>query len=187
MIENIPIPDILKEAVGAEKIIFLVKAKKDQPTRNCLHVICFGLFWIFVISLIFSTFDWNFFSGDYTISAKEIPDLLYFSLFLSPGIITFLLGVFGLFKSGGYFIGTENRLICHRWGKIQTYPWKEFTNEIEVFGNKSSGNIIFKLKTGVYITRNHRKVLSNTKINIGDILYAFEIVNYCRTKINQKQ
>ncbi|AWK03124.1 hypothetical protein HYN56_02370 [Flavobacterium crocinum] len=187
MIENVTIPDILKEAVGAEKIVFLIKAKKDQPIRNCLHVIGFGLFWILVISLIFSAFDWDFFSGDYTISVKEIPDLLYFSLFLFPGIICFLLGVFGLFKSGGYFIGTENKLVCYRWGKMQTYPWEEFTNEIEVFGNKNHGNIIFKLKTGVYITRNHRKVLSNTKINIGDILYAFEIVNYCRTMINQKQ
>jgi hypothetical protein len=87
MIENITIPDILKKAVGTEKIVFFVKAKKDQPIKNCLSVICFGLFWILVICLIFSTFDWDFFSGDHTVSIKKIPEILYFSFLLSPGVI----------------------------------------------------------------------------------------------------
>lgn len=197
MIENITIPDILKEVVGSEKIEFFVKAKKEQPTKNCLSVIGFGIFWILVICLIFSGFVWELFYGQCTtlsidgIPTKVCPDdlsplkilFIYFCFFISPGIICFLLGFFGLFKSGGYFVGTQSKLICYRWGKIQLHQWENFTNDIEVFGNKNSGNIIFKLKTGVYIIRNHKKILSNTKINIGDIIYAFEIEKYCRNRI----
>jgi hypothetical protein len=197
MIENIAIPDILKEAVENEKIEFFVKAKKEQPTKNSLSVISFGIIWILVNSLIFFGIVWElFFGGCTTLSIDGIQtkvcldDLsplmtlfIYYIVFLSVGIICLLLGVFGLFKTGGYYIGTKNKLICYSWGKIKLYPWECFTNDIEVFGNKNNGNIIFKLKTGVSIIRNDKKVFSNTKINIGDIIYAFEIEEYCRNRI----
>ncbi|MDQ6472321.1 hypothetical protein RB619_16845 [Flavobacterium sp. LHD-80] len=197
MIENIAIPDVMQKAVGNEKIEFFVKAKKEQPLRNILSVFGFSFVWILVNSLIFYGFVWELFYGEcasisidgaYTeVCPDDLSPLrgffIIYGVFLSPGIIVGLLGFFGLFKSGGYYIGTENNLIRYSWGEVKSFPWKEFTNEIEVFGKKDNGNIIFKLKTGVYITRNHKRVLSNTKINIGSILYAFEIGEYCRNRI----
>ncbi|WP_264553673.1 hypothetical protein [Flavobacterium sp. N2038] len=199
MVENIAIPDVLQEALGNEKIEFFVKAKKDQPIRNCWSVIGFGVCWILVICLIFLGFVWELFSGECTtISIDGIPtevcrdDLsplkslfIYFGVFLLPGIIVGSLGFLGLFKSGGYYIGTESRLIRYSWKEVKSFPWEDFTDDIEVFGTEQDGNIIFKLKTGVYVTRNHKKVLSNTKLNLGSIMYAFEIEKYCRNRITK--
>ena len=197
MIENITVPDVLKDAIGNEKIVFLVKAKKEQPIRNCLSVIGFGVFWILVICLIFSGFVWELFSGECStisidgIQTEVCPDdlsplknlFIMFCVFLLPGIVTGLLGFFGLFKSGGYYIGTESRMIRYSWKKVTYFLWEDFTEDIEAFGDEQDGNLIFKLKTGVYITRNGKKVFSNTKINIGSIPYAFEIEAYCRNRI----
>jgi len=197
MIENIAVPEIMKEALGSEKIEFFVKAKKDQPLRNIFSVFQFSFLWILVISLIFYGFVWELFDGGCTslmvddVYTEVCPDdlsplkgfFIFYGVFLSPGIIVGLLGIFGLFKSGGYYIGTESKLIRYSWNEVKSFPWEEFTDEIKVFGKNEDGNIIFKLKTGVYITRNHRKVLSNTMINIGSILYAYEIRDYCRNRI----
>lgn len=197
MIENIAIPEVLEEVVGNEKIVFFVKAKKEQPLKNIFSVFRFSIFWIFVISLIFYGFVWELFYGECTsisidgtlteVCPDDLSPLKWFfviySFFLSPGVIVGLLGFFGLFKSGGYYIGTESRMIRYSWGEVKSFPWEEFTDEIDAFGKPEDGNIIFKLKTGVYITRNHRKVLSNTKINLGSILYAYEIKAYSRERI----
>ncbi|MEN2414778.1 hypothetical protein [Flavobacterium mesophilum] len=197
MIENIAVPEVMKEALGSEKIEFFVKAKKDQPIKHCWSVIRSGIFWIFVVSLIFSCFVWELFNGGCTtisidgVPTEVCPDNLsplkglfvMYCVFSSIGIILLVLGILGLFKSGGYYIGTESRLIQYSWNEVKSFPWEEFTDEIKVFGKNEDGNIVFKLKTGIYITRNHRKVLSNTMINIGSILYAYEIRDYCRDKI----
>jgi hypothetical protein len=197
MIENIPIPDIVKKEVGNEKIEFFVKAKKEQPTKNSLSVISYGFFSVLVISLIFSGFVWELFFKECTtlwidgIQTKVCLDdlsplktlFVYYIVLLTPAIICFILGIFGLFKTGGYYVGTKSKLIRYSWGKIKLYSWESFTNDIEVFGNRNNGNIIFKLKTGVYTIRNDKKIFSNTKINIGDIIYAFEIEKYCRNRI----
>lgn len=49
----------------------------------------------------------------------------------------------------------------------------------EAVGAENDGNIIFKLRTGVYIARNHKRIFSNTKLNLRSILYSFEIEQYC--------
>ncbi|MBZ4037748.1 hypothetical protein K6T82_23510 [Flavobacterium sp. 17A] len=150
MIEDIEIPEVLKEAVGNEKMEFFVKAKKDQPLRNIFSVFQFAFFWILVISLFFYAFVWELFYGECTsisidgVLTEVCPDDLsplkwlfaMYGFFLSPGIIVGLLGFLGLFKSGGYYIGTESRLICYSWGEVKSFPWEEFTNRIEVFGKK---------------------------------------------------
>ncbi|MFD2910121.1 hypothetical protein ACFSX9_15430 [Flavobacterium ardleyense] len=197
MIENIAIPDVLKQEAGNEKIEFFVKAKKVQPTRDSVSLIGSGIFWIVVVCLIFSGFVWELFYGDCTtvsiggdlieVCRDDLSPLnllfIYFSFFIAPGILFFFLGVFALFSSGGYYLGTKDNLICYSRGKIKPHPWESFTNDIEMFGSEKHGNIIFKLKTGVHISRNGKKILSNSKIKIADILYAGEIERYCHNRI----
>lgn len=173
MIEDIVIPEILKQEIGNEEIMFLVKAKKEQPIRNCISVMGFGLFWILVISLIFSAFDVSSLNTFY----------IYHFVFILPGLICLILGFFGLFKSGGYFVGTHKRMICYRWGKVESHFWDNFSYKIISFGNQKHGNLIFELKTGVTIVRKYGTVFSPTKINVGDIIYASQIKIFCRERI----
>lgn len=174
MIENIAIPEILKKEIGNDEILFFVKAKKEQPIKHCISVMGFGLFWMSFISLLFSVFDHS--SSFYTF-------IIFYSFFILPGLLCFILGFFGLFKSGGYFIGTHNRMVCYRWGKVDSHLWTNFSTKIISFGSKDHGNLVFELKTGVEIVRKNKTIFSPTKINIGDIIYASEIEQYCRERI----
>ena len=199
MIEkNHKIPKEIYNHINKSSIKFLVKCEKEQPVRNLISLIRGGLFWIFITGSIFSAFIYELFQGKptslfiwgepVTVYPDDLSPLWGFfsfaALFMLPGFILILLGVFGFYRKGGYFIGSDDKIIKYNsWKELSIYKWLDFTGEIDAFEESGKGNFIFELKEKNKIKRNNKTIEKNKKLTIAGVNYFNEINMFCRNKI----
>jgi len=107
------------------------------------------------------------------------------SILVGVGVLAW--GIYFLVKKGGYFVGTPERLINYRNGKIRSIDWEQFTGDIEVSGNEKKGDISLQMRTGKMVNTSD----DTTSRYVPDFIYIsgvsniFEIEKICRKRIKE--
>lgn len=198
--DNIILPPELSSSLSSENKDFAVKAGRAKPLKQSFPLILFGTIWTVLTSAIGFGFFGPLLSGkevNFTlngVSTIASPDNLdpialpavAIGFFALIGIVLLLLGIYFLFKEGGYFVGTPTRLVCFQKGKIRSIDWEQFSGDIEVSGNVQNGNISLQMRTGRTVRRKN-----GSHSYIPDVIYilgipnAFEIEQICRKRIKE--
>ena len=197
-LEKIVLPGDLESIVGTEEIDFSVSARRDEPFKNSFLSMLLGLFLFSFMSIFVMAFFGPIFNGEVTVfisngvettaSWDNFKPLIIPAVFI--GIFTlytfwlFCLGVYSLFRKGGIFVATNNRLIKYYGGVVKSYDWEQFTGNMEI--NKSKGNIALTLRSGKIIRRK-----DGPDEFVGDVVYisgvdhVLEIEKICRNRIKE--
>ena len=194
------IPSELRNVIDSEQTDFIVKSSRNHPRKNGLALLFFSLFWngfvsIFVIAFIvpiLSGQELNFTSNGVPTSASSenwepilVPSLVI-GLFVLVGIAMFFWSLVLLLQKGGYFAGTETRLIKFRKGEITVTDWEQFTGNIKMKNKSDVGDLEFQLRTGKMIKRK-----KGADRFVPDIIYisgiknVFDIEKKCRIRIKE--
>jgi hypothetical protein len=200
MLESITLPLELESFIGSERKDFAVKAKYAAPPKSSLAMIIFGFVWLAFSSVFLLAFIGPLFKGEEVhflandVPAVASPDNLRPVLFPAVIIGIFVLiglgmlggGIYMMFKKGGYFIGTQTRLISQQRGKYRSIDWEQFSGDIEVTGKNQKGNIKLGLRTGKTVSsKNGPERYVPDEIYISGIPNVFEIEQLCRRRIKQ--
>jgi hypothetical protein len=194
---NVSLPPELVSWIGNDKIVFSIKARRRKPLFYIRVLVFFGIFWIVVIlfpsikilgplllgeEVIFDLNDGPAIGSleNFEPILKPVLIMLFWHL---PGVGILLLGIYYLHHEGGYFVGTNNRLIHYFKGEIHSYIWKNFSGEIHISSNNS--DISFQLKTGHIITEDSRQEFVRDIVYISGIPDALEIEKICRQRIEE--
>jgi len=191
-------PVELQSIIGAESIDFLVKARRKQPVKNSIGIILFGTVWTAFTSIFVVVFFGPIFRGEEThFKVDGVPTsaswenfrpmltpALIIGVFVLIGIGMLIWGFYLLFQRGGYFVGTNNRLISYNKGNINTYDWEQFTGNMEI--NNRKGDISLQLRTGKMVQRKNKpdEFVPDT-IYISGISDVLEIEKKCRIRIKE--
>lgn len=192
------LPVDLQSIIGNENMDFLVKAKRNQPVKNSIGIIMFGTIWTAFVSIFVIAFFGPIFRGEEThFTVDGVPTsaswenfrpmvtpALIIGLFVLIGIGMLAWGLYSLFQKGGYFVGTNNRLIKYYKGIVNTYEWEQFTGNMEI--NSIKGDISLQLRTGKMVQRKNRPdEFVPDIIYISGITDVLEIEKNCRKRIKE--
>lgn len=198
--ENTMLPQNLIVAIGSESKDFAVKAEHAQPLKKSFSLIMFGTVWtafssIFVFIFLMPVFQGKeiqlesngvpVVAGPYNLGPMVMPAIII-GFFVVAGIGMLGSGIYSIFKKGGYFVGTQTRLVHYRNGNIRSIDWEQFTGDIEVNGDAQKGNISLQMRTGRLVSRKNSPARF-----VPDIIYisgipgVFEIEQVCRKRIKE--
>ncbi len=193
------LPIELHKSIGDEEIDFIVFAKRRLPRTFSYRIVLFGIIWLvfssFITLIVVSTLLIESTNvqpidklGSLTLSgliSLGTPGFIVM-LFLLVGIAIVAGGVLLLFKKGGYFVGTENKIIRYLNGHTRYYNWDQFTGNVEL--NFKKKNISLEMRKGSIISIDDLKnVLIRNYLHLSGIENAKEIDNKCRKRINESQ
>ena len=200
MLRNAPLPRELNSSLGSERKDFAVKAGRAQPRKKSLAIILFGTFWTAFTSIFVVVFLGPLFVGkEVHFEANGVPTVagpdnlepilvpaLIIGLFVLIGLVMLFSGFYSMFKKGGYFVGTQNRLIHYYKGNIRSIDWEQFSGDIQVNGNIQKGNISLQMRTGRMVSRKNGpdRYVADV-IDMSQIPNAFEIERICRRRIKE--
>jgi hypothetical protein len=200
MLQNIPLPQVLNSAIGTERKDFAVKAGRAQPLKKSLSIILFGTFWTAFTSIFVVAFLGPLFVGkEVEFESNGVPTVagpgnlepilvpaLIIGFFMVIGLVMLSVGVYSIFKKGGYFVGTPLRLIHFHKGTIRSIDWEQFSGDIAVKGDIRKGNISLQMRTGRMVSRkNGPDQYVPDVIYLSQIPNAFEIERICRKRIKE--
>ncbi|HBC79962.1 MAG TPA: hypothetical protein DEO60_11395 [Bacteroidales bacterium] len=200
MLETITLPPELESHVGTEIKDFAVKAKHAAPPKAALAMIIFGVVWLAFSSVFLFAFLGPLFKGEEVhFLANDVPTVAspenlrpillpaaIIGIFILIGLGMLGGGIFMMFKKGGYFIGTQTRLISLQKGKYRSVDWEQFSGDIEVTGNEQKGNIKLGLRSGKMISsKNGPDRYVPDEIYISGIQNVSEIEESCRKRIKE--
>ncbi|MDD3877322.1 MAG: hypothetical protein PHT69_11910 [Bacteroidales bacterium] len=195
---NINLPSDLISVIGNENIDFSVFAKRSEPIGKSIRLILFALLWSTIPVFGSIAFFGPLFKGEIvhfksngiarTASLDNFEPLIIPSLaigfFLVMGFGMLTWGLLSFFKKGGYFVGTDSRLINYNRGNIKYYNWEQFTGNIEL--NVKKGNISLELKKKEMLNRAIRlNKFTPEYIHISGVDEILEIENICRKRIKE--
>jgi hypothetical protein len=200
MMQNIPLPQVLNSAIGTERKDFAVKAGRAQPLKKSMSIILIGTFWTAFTSIFVVAFLGPLFLGkEVEFESNGVPTVagpgnlgpilvpaLIIGFFMLIGLIMLSVGVYSIFKKGGYFVGTPLRLIHYQNGTLRSIDWEQFSGDIEVNGDVRKGNISLQMRTGRMVSRKN-----GPDRYVPDVIYlsqipdAFEIERICRKRIKE--
>lgn len=194
------IPPDLKKLVANEKIDFCVKAKNDYPKRESYGMMIVGIAWMAFVGVFVFAFFGPLFqgkevhfksSGEPTVASLNnwkpliMPGILI-GIFFVIGLGLLIRAVFVMFKEGGYFVGTETRLIKCLNNKITITDWEQFSGNVELRNKNNFGDIEFKLRTGKIVTsKNNPDRFVPDVVYIAGINDVFEIEKLCQIRIKE--
>ena len=156
------IPTELRNIIDSEQTDFIVKSSRNYPKKKGITLLFFSLFWnafvsIFVIAFIVPVLfgkEVNFkANGVPTTGSLEnwepilVPSLII-GLFVLVGIGMLIWALIQLLQKGGYFVGTETRLIKYRNGTITVKDWEQFSGNIQMKNKSNLGDLELELRTG---------------------------------------
>ncbi len=200
MLETITLPPELESFVGSEIKDFAVKAKYAAPPKTSIAMIIFGFVWLAFSSVFLFAFLGPLFKGEEVhFLANDVPTVaspdnlrpvllpaVIIGIFVLIGLGMLGGGIYMMFKKGGYFIGTQTRLICQNKGKYRSIDWEQFSGDIEVTGKNQKGNIKLGLRTGKTVSsKNGPDRYVPDEIYISGIPNVFEIEQVCRRRIKE--
>lgn len=194
------IPRDLKRVIDAEQVDFLVKSKKNHPRKKAIGLFFISLFWNTVVGIFIIAFFGPLFSNKEVHfrenGAPKVASLDNFEPLLFPAIFVGFFAVIGIalliwclvvfFQKGGYFVGTETRLIKYRKGTIDITDWEQFSGNIKIKSKGLYGNLELELRTGKMRNRKNGSSQFVPKIiYISDVKNVFDIEKKCRTRIQE--
>jgi hypothetical protein len=181
------LPIDLKKLIEGEKIDFAVKAKRDKPLKKSIGTIFIGIAMCAFMSLFVFTFLSPFFEDEeINIDRESIFPVVIICLLSLAGIFVFISGIVSLFHKGGYFVGTETRMIQYRKGKITITDWEQFTGNVKIKARKNFGDLEYELRTGKIESRkNAPDIFVPDVIYISEIENVFEIEKKCKIRIKE--
>lgn len=196
MIESAVLPPDLNTAIAAESRDFVVKASKAYPLKKAGGFIIFAVFWLVFTSVFFVLFiepvlegkEVHFTSnGVPTVASPDnleplIVPAIFVGVFTLIGFSVLGIGIYMIFKEGGYFVGTPTRLLSYRKGKITSTDWTQCSGNTEVSGDDQKGSLTLELNTG-HFEKSNRYVPD--MLYICGIANALEIERICRQRIKE--
>ena len=201
MLENIALPPDLSVIIGSETKDFAVKANRAHPGKKSLFFILFGTCWLAFTCIFFVAFLGPIFQGkEVHFTVNDVPSVaagpgnlrpifvpaLVIGLFILIGLVMLGIGLYLLFKKGGYFVGTPTRLVSYRKGNYRSVDWEQFSGDIEVSSNSQKGNITLGMRTGRMVSsKNGPDRYVPDMYFISGISDVFEIEKICRKRIKE--
>jgi hypothetical protein len=199
MIETNRLPEQLESNISSEKKEFAVFSRRSQPIKSSLGLVLFGTFWLAFTSIFVVAFLGPLFVGQevhFTSDGNPVtagpgnlkPVLLpamFIGIFVLVGIGMLGFGLYSLFKSGGYFVGTPTRLIHYRNGTIRSINWEQFSGDIEVSGDDRKGNIALGMRTGKMVSRKSGSQYVPDVVNMVGIPDIINVERICRQRIRE--
>ncbi len=185
------IPRDLKTVIDSEPVDFLIKSAKNHPRKNGMSLSIFSLFWnTIVMVLLIGFIKPSFENGKLHLASDDLDSLLFPAIFLGFFlVIGIAIGVWGaimLFQKGGYFVGTESRLIKYRKGTVEIKDWEQFSGNIKVKKRKTHGDLELELRTGKMRSRkNGGDQFVPDIIFISKIENVLEVEKKCRIRIKE--
>ena len=190
------LPPELETVVGTEKIDFCVFGKRKKPLRESLGLILFGAFWTAFTSIFVVAFFGPILKGDevsfsangemVTASMENLEPMLVPALiigfFVLVGIGLLIGGFYSFFQTGGYFVGTANRLLHYRKGNISTYDWEQFTGNSKM--NAQKGHLTLELRSGKMVGKGRGHFVHDI-VYISGITNVLEVEKICRQRIKE--
>lgn len=194
------LPSDLKKLVATEKIDFCVKAKNEYSKSKSYGMLLLAIIWMAFVGIFVFAFFGPLLSGK-KIHFKSngqptVASIDNWEPLMMPGIVIGILFIVGLFlliqaiyvmfQEGGYFVGTETRLIKCINDKITITDWEQFSGDIKLRSKNNFGDIEFKLRTGKVVTsKNNPDRFVPDVIYIAGINGVFEIEKLCRIRIKE--
>lgn len=200
MLDNITLPPELESLTGSEIKDFAVKAKHAAPPKATLAIIIFGAVWLAFSSIFLFVFLGPLFQGkEVHFLTNDVPTVaspdnlrpillpaVVIGIFIIIGLGMLGGGIYMMFKKGGYFVGTQTRLISFQKGKYRTVDWEQFSGDIEVTGKEQKGNIKLGLRTGKMVSsKDGPDRYVPDELYISGIPNVFEIERICRKRIKE--
>ena len=119
------LPIDLKKLIENEKVDFSIKAKRHHPLRKSIGRLIFTIAYCAFVSIFVVAFfgpllkneEVHFTSNDVPVTASldDLSELIVpgmiIGFFVIVGIGLIISSIYAFFQKGGYFIGTETRLI----------------------------------------------------------------------------
>lgn len=192
------LPEDLKSVIGKEKVDFSTEAKRMHPRKRSIAIILVGSGWTaFTGIFLFALFGPLIRSGQVTITVNDVPTTatwnnfepilvptIIIGLFTLVGLFIITFGFISLYKKGGYFVGTENRLILYRKGNIKTYDWEQFTGNMQM--NSEKGDLSLELRSGRMMSRKKGPdYFVPDTVELSGVPDVLEIERACRKRIKE--
>jgi hypothetical protein len=197
MDNNIILPRDLQTIVDSEKVDFSLLSKRSEPLQRVALYILVGIFLTGIMAFILNKMLVPILDGgehqivingeDKTVSLDNFQPLIFpvciELLFFYTGIALFINGVKVIFQTGGFYVGTPDRLIRYYRGKVNSYDWEQFSGVITT----KSRQITLDLKTGRMETRknNSTTVFVPDTIFMSGIKNVVEIEKICKMRIKE--
>ncbi len=193
------IPRDLKTVIDSEEVDFLIKSKKNHPKKKSISILMFSLFWlaltsVFVVGFfepLFKKEEVHFSSnGKATVASLDnlepllVPGIIV-GLFVLVGMATLIWAIVMFFQKGGYFVGTESRLIKYRKGNIEITDWEQFTGNIKIKKKRTYGNLELELRTGKMRSGKNSSKYVPDIVYITQIDNVFDIEKKCKIRIKE--
>lgn len=199
MIEN-TIPIDLRNIIDSEETDFIVKSRKNYPTKNGLAMLGFAVFWNAFVSIFVFVFIAPLLMGEEVhFTVNDMPETasienwepavmpsLIIGVFVVVGIGMLIWALVLLFQKGGYFVGTETRLIKYRKGKVTIKDWEQFSGNMKIKNNGVYGNLELELRTGkIRSSKNKPDRFVPDIMYLSKIKNVFGIEKKCRIRIKE--
>jgi hypothetical protein len=198
---NLQLPEELLINIGTETKEFSVKSRFQRSPSRYIGQVGFGIVWLsFVLGFAWLALGDLITGGStdaivngepVTITADNLksglPLIIFLGVFISIGLGVIISGLFSMFKSGGWFVGTPNRLIWFRKGVLKSLDWSQFNGNIEIKGSNKRGNLTLEMKTG------SMKRSKGGSYYVPDVVYfigipdVYEIEKIVRRRIEENQ
>ena len=195
---DLTLPQNLVSVTDDEKIDFSVSAKRKQPVKHARGIITFGIIWlafnsifaVFILIPLFQGKEVRFkrngveTTGSLDNLAPLVLPIVVISIFILIGVAILAAGLFSLRQKGGYFVGTNMRLIQQYKGTIRSYNWEQFSGNIEVDAYK--GDLSLQLRTGkVRQRKNRADEFVPDVVHLAGIPDVLEIERICHQRISE--
>jgi len=211
-------PEIQRCLDHGEVVKFAVNSRRMIPSKSAWLGFLITFVWLSITFGVGYGLVWNPFfralSGkDTLLYVNNIPETVSFdnlstlifpfiilSVFAIIGILGLVNLIYSTFSSGGWFVGTDKRLIHLRKGKLRSISWDQFTGYVIASGNMSKGNLMLNLQMKSYPPRGEwsnnktntltevrerfsSRVVAPESISIIGVPNVFDIEKFCRSRI----
>ncbi len=192
------LPKELQAIIGAEKVDFITYATRKQPLSNSFGIIVLGIIWLSFSSIITYILigplwrgeDVHFtFNGDDVTANMDnltpaMAPILIASALLLTGVAFLTWGIISLLKKGGYYVGTESRIIHYLNGNIQYFGWDQFTGNVEL--NFKKKNISLEMRKGnIKSISDTTKAFTRGNLHLSGIEDLTAIEQICRKRMKE--
>lgn len=182
------VPPALQVVLDSEKVEFFVCSKRRESKKNLLSkmYVSAGILFISIFILVELMGLVEVFTKNTKPTIDDFQKIIlpiFACGILSAGsIVTGIKAFVSLNKTGGQYVGTGDRLYHYCDEKLQTYPWKDFTGNMEIDSKK--GEITMELRYGSKMlgATNSNRITPDT-VFLSGVPNVFEIEKICRVKI----
>ena len=211
-------PEIQQYLDLNESVKFAVNSRRHISSGTALLGFFFVFIWLGITSavgygLVLNPFLNSLAGKDTMLYVNNMPETVgpgNLSTLMLPVIVIgifFVIGIAGLlaltysyFSAGGWFVGTDKRLIHLRKSRLRSISWDQFTGNITTSGDVNKGNIVLDLRKapepslGERIEsqidtlpgvrrRSRLHIIARESISIIGVPNVFDLEKICRSRI----